>query len=460
MNTALNRLPSEVIPTNAGNRAVLGGQEGATEGMSEHKAMNMGRRTFLRSAMVVAAGAAGTMLAACGGSSAPAAASTPASPASSPAQKPAGSSAASSAGASPSGSASGAANPPQVSKDNWAQVVEAAKKEGQVIVWGENGQAGKAFEKDAFEKANPGITVELFQADTQSARDQRFMQEFKAGLAKVDVLISGSAGMNANVKPQGMLQDVRPFLLADTVDTQNWREKKLTWVDKEQKYMLQSDTVVYPYCVNKSVDPSELQTFDDLLNPKWKGKIISNDPRQSGAGFSYALFLYYTPELGKDFFTKFYTSGIVFSADEQKNLEWTDQGRALISINSRVSTIQSQQQVGGTFKIIPVLKAGGKPLTYFSGSTGILAIPNLNPLPHPNATAVYVNWFYSKTGQQSMIDTTKQVSARTDVDMSKLPDWNIPQPGVTYQNLNDERFTATPAVQAMRDEMNKIYVAP
>jgi iron(III) transport system substrate-binding protein len=420
----------------------------------------MGRRAFLRSAIVLAAGAGGTLLAACGGA-ATASVAPSAAAASSPAAKPsAAAPAASSAAGSAGGSAAASGAVSQVTQANWSQVLAAAKQEGHVTVWGENGAAGKAFEKDAFEKANPGITVDLFQANTQSERDQRFMQEFKAGIAKVDILISGSAGMNANVKPQGMLQDVHPFLLAETVDPKNWRDNKLNWVDKEQKYMLQSDTVVYPYSVNKSVDPSELQTFDDLLNPKWKGKIISTDPRQSGAGFSYALFLYYTPELGKDFFTKFYQNGIVFSADEQKNLEWTDQGRALISINSRLATIQSQQQVGGTFKIVPVLKAGGKPLTYFSGSSGILAIPNLNPLPHPNATAVYINWFYSKQGQQSLVDFTKAVSARTDVDMSKLPDWNIPQPGITYQNLNDERYTATASVQAMRDDLNKLYVAP
>jgi hypothetical protein len=73
---------------------------------------------------------------------------------------------------------------------------------------------------------------------------------------------------------------------------------------------------------------------------------------------------------------------------------------------------------------------------------------------------VYVNWFYSKAGQQALVDNLRTVSARTDVDMSKLPDWNIPQPGVTYQNLNDERFTATASVNAMRDDINKIYVAP
>jgi ABC-type Fe3+ transport system substrate-binding protein len=99
-------------------------------------------------------------------------------------------------------------------------------------------------------------------------------------------------------------------------------------------------------------------------------------------------------------------------------------------------------------------------LTYFSGSSGILFIPNLNPLPHPNAAKVYVNWFYSKAGQQAMVDIIKSTSARTDVDQSKLPSWTVPQPGVNYENLNDERFTSTKSVNEMRDAFGKSYVAP
>ena len=33
-----------------------------------------------------------------------------------------------------------------------------------------------------------------------------------------------------------------------------------------------------------------------------------------------------------------------------------------------------------------------------------MSIPNLNPLPHPNAARVYANWMFSKQGQQAMVD--------------------------------------------------------
>ena len=86
--------------------------------------------------------------------------------------------------------------------------------------------------------------------------------------------------------------------------------------------------------------------------------------------------------------------------------------------------------------------------------------PNVNPLPHPNATKVYASWFYSREGQQAMVDILAIPSNRADVDLSKLPPYTIPQPGVDYINLNDETYTGTERVQAMRDDVNKWYKAP
>ena len=39
--------------------------------------------------------------------------------------------------------------------------------------------------------------MDLFQANNTSDRDLRFAQEFKAGVAKVDVLIGGTGGVKA-----------------------------------------------------------------------------------------------------------------------------------------------------------------------------------------------------------------------------------------------------------------------
>ncbi|HEY7065013.1 MAG TPA: extracellular solute-binding protein [Chloroflexota bacterium] len=349
---------------------------------------------------------------------------------------------------------------PAASPD-WDKVVEEARKEGEVIIWGESGSAGREFEKDAFEKAYPGIRVNLFQAPLSSDRDSRYLQEMQAGIARVDVMISGSAGVNARVKPAGGLQSLRPFLRDDVLAAGNWRDGKLLWVDKEQQYMLMSDPVVYPpVTINDAVAQNDLQRWEDLLDPKWQGKIVMMDPRGSGPGFAAGLMMYYNPNLGPAFAEKFFGNGIVFSADQRQNLEWTDSGRTLVNVFARPKEIEDLNGVGGTVHPRQSLTASGKASASFNGSSGILFIPNLDPLPHPNAAKVYVNWFYSRAGQQAMVDVLQVTSNRVDVDMSKLPPYIIPQPGVEYMNMNDETYTATEKVQAMRDDVNKWYRAP
>lgn len=422
--------------------------------MDGEQRQRIGRRQFLIGA---AAATATTLIAAC--SSAPS--TSGGQTATGGAATPAATSAGSQSGAAPAtvGKAS-APSPTSMQDPAWQQVVDAGNKEGHVIVWAQVGAAYKAFLKDAFEKAYPKISVDLFQADSDSNRDARFLQDYKAGVAKVDIMVSGSAGVNARVKPTGALQSIRPYLLPQPLDPKSWLDNKILWVDHEQKYMLMSDTIVYPLTVNKSVDPAELQNWTDLLNPKWRAKIIMTDPRQSGAGFAFGLFMYNTPQLGKDFFDKFLQNQPVFSQDETTNLQWTDEGKMLINISATPATLKPLMAAGGTVKFIPTLKANGQTLEYYSGSIGIMFLPNLNPLPHPNATRVYANWFYSLAGQQAMVDVFGQPSHHAGVNMSKLPQYIIPKPGVNYENLNDEKYTATQSVTTMRKEVDAVYKAP
>ena len=343
----------------------------------------------------------------------------------------------------------------------WDRVLEEARKEGEVIIWGENGPAAREFTKDAFEKAYPGIRVNLFQAPLASDRDTRYLQELQAGIARLDVMISGSAGVNARVKPAGGLQSVRPYLRDEILDPQKWREGKLIWVDKEQQYMIMSDTLVYPpVTVNSSVQPSDVQSWTDLLDPRWNGKIVMMDPRGSGPGFAAGVYMYNAPDLGPSFTERFYQNGIVFSPDQRQNVEWTDSGRTLLNVYARTKEVEDLNSVGGKVRPISSLTANGRLTAAFNGSSGILFIPNVNPLPHPNATKVYASWFYSREGQQAMVDILAIPSNRADVDLSKLPPYTIPQAGVDYINLNDETYTGTERVQAMRDDVNKWYKPP
>jgi iron(III) transport system substrate-binding protein len=361
-------------------------------------------------------------------------------------------------GAPPVPSAAPAADVPAWQRE-WESVLAEARKEGEVIVWGDAGDDARRHQKEAFEAAYPGIKVTHFSAPTQTERDSRFLQEREAGIAKVDVMISGSAGVNARVKPTGALQDVRPFLiLPEVTDPKNWMDGEIIWVDEEQQYMLMSEaTVNSAVAINEAVGANEIQSWWDLLNPKFKGKIVMTDPRQSGGGFSRTIFFFYTPELGPEFVRRFYSeSGVTFSSDTRQNIEWVTSGRALVNVNPGSIDVVEAQKMGLNVRTIATLKVSDtKQASAFSASSGVAFVPSLDPLPHPNATKVYLNWFYGKAGQQALQDIRTVVSRRVDVPKDKLPQDLVPQPGVSYMNLN--HYTATNVVQDMRDAVSRAY---
>jgi ABC-type Fe3+ transport system substrate-binding protein len=386
------------------------------------------------------------ILAACGGGSAPASSAPPQS--SAPAAKPA-----ASGSTAPDGSTAAAAVKP-VSQENWDDVLAAAKKEGHVIVWGAAGPAAKVVEKDAFEKAYPGIQVDLFQANTTSERDTRYVQEFKAGVAKVDVLIGGTGGVKATIMPVNGLQDENPYLRPETLDPKVWLGNAPLWVDADKKYMLMSDAAVQVSALlGSSVNESEVQSWSDLTNPKWKGKIVMTDPRESGAGFGAALFFWGTDALGANFTKDFYPN-VVFSSDERQNVEWVDSGKMLINVSAQPVQVDGLLKVGSKAKPVHALKVGDKYQWFSSGSNGILMLPNIK-LPNPNATKVYLNWFYSKDGQQAMVLNQKVPSRRLDVDLGSMSEYSRPRSDVEYININDDRFSAPDVTKAMRDDVAK-----
>ncbi len=342
---------------------------------------------------------------------------------------------------------------------DWDRTVAAAKSEGEVIVW--SGQPGDDFRevlKDEFEKAYPGIRVALFQAPTTTERDSRFLAEREAGVIKADVMQSGSGSANTRLKPVGALRDLRPFLvLPEVTDASKWLDNQFLWADPEEMYVAQPEArVAYSAAINSSVAPSELTSWWDLLNPKFNGKIVMNDPRQSGSGLSRAQFFYFTPELGTAFTSRLYgETGITFGSDLRQNLEWVISGRMLVNISPDERQVALAKEAGLPFKIVSglnVTPGAGKVGDSYSGGSTALFLPDTE-MPHPNAAKVYVNWYLGQKAQQLMADKLVIVSRRTDVTKSKVPEALIPKPGQSYMHM--EYFSSADDSTVVRDDVNK-----
>jgi iron(III) transport system substrate-binding protein len=340
----------------------------------------------------------------------------------------------------------------------WNQLVAAARTEGEVIVWtGQPGEDARQVLKDEFEKAYPGIKVTLFQAASTSERDSRYLAELEAGVAKLDILHSGSGSANARLKPAGVIRDLRPFLfLPEVTDQSKWFEGRFLWADAEEMYVAQPEArVAYAAALHPSIAPAELTSWWDLLTPKFKGKIVMTDPRQSGSGFARSEFFFFTPELGQAFTSRFYgESGVVFSSDVRQNLEWVINGRMLVNISPGEREVAEAQRIGLPFQVIPSLRVApdGKEANSFSGGSTAMFLPT-SELPHPNAAKVFLNWYLSQRGQQAVVDIMEVPSLRTDVDKSKIPDALVAKPGVAYMHL--ERYSGPEDARVVREDVNR-----
>jgi iron(III) transport system substrate-binding protein len=353
----------------------------------------------------------------------------PASPTAAPAKpteaaaKPAGSPA---AAASPAASPAAQAAPasPGATTAEWNAVVEAAKKEGTVSV---ATYAGTNYRKvmDDFEAANPGVKVEHTQFQS-SSRDYvpRLLQERKASLYAWDVAIMPSPEMLRQVKPAGGLAPIRPLIVhPEALKDSNWSdgfEGGFLDTDKQYSYAFMRSLSQSLWVDSSQIKDGEIKSYKDLLDPKWKGKIIAGDPRTKGSGFNLATTLRLRTKDDSLIKQLWADQEAVLNTDARQLTEGVARGRypiGLGAISVQILKDMVAAGVGDNVKWIPMPE-----MDYlFSGSNILQHIANA---PHPAAAKLFVNWLLTKEGSTSYGRNIQDNSRRVDVepfDPSILP---------------------------------------
>ena len=185
---------------------------------------------------------------------------------------------------------SGEARP--LSSLEWEKTVEAAKKEGKLVAAiPASAELRKAI-GEVFPKRFPGIELDLTNARGPSNAG-KIAAEHAAGVRYFDLLISGTA-TPFSLLNAGILEPVEPLLLLPEVkDPKRWFGGHI-WLDNAKRFIYafqvyQSENIWHNSTLMKAED---VRSYDDLLNPKWKGKIGILDPRSPGAGTAtWAFFL-------------------------------------------------------------------------------------------------------------------------------------------------------------------------
>ena len=236
--------------------------------------------------------------------------------------------------------------------------------------------------------------------NTGSQLANRVMAEKRSGKLLADVVISGANTNYQVLHAAKILDPVKPALiLPEVLDPSRWWQGKHWYIDSEGEYVfiyLGNVARVASYNTN-AVSANELRSYWDILQPRWKGKIVARDIRKPGSGGDAMRFLFHHPELGPNFLRRLFSEmDITMAADSRQGVDWLAQGKFALGLflgeveKATAQGVAVDEFDGHDFK-------EGAPL-----GIGIGTVVLLNNGPHPNAARLFINWFLSREGQSAI----------------------------------------------------------
>jgi ABC-type Fe3+ transport system substrate-binding protein len=324
-------------------------------------------------------------------------------------------------------------------QSEWNEIVEAAKREGTVIVVGPQGHETREALTLGFQRKYPEIKVEHSSA-AGAQLPPKLLAEQKAERYSVDVLVQGTTTVINGLMPAKAVVPILPYLVGpNSRDPGVWFNKKFSFADEAGQFnLVMSVYILPPFVYNPTlVTANEVKAWQDLLQPKWKGKLVMRDPRLAGGGLAIATFWYASPKLGKEFVQKMFGSqDVALSRDDRQLLDFVGQSKYPIAIGP--SEVLAKEWIG---KGLPVRQMNPEALqegALTTAGNGALSIAK-NP-PHPNATRVYLDYLLSKQGQTEWSRAIGFASLRQDVPRDHVAKYLVPKEGVQYLESHLERY--------------------
>ena len=335
----------------------------------------------------------------------------------------------------------------------WEKTAAAAEKEGQVTIYGPPGinyqNAIKAFQ-DPFPKIK---LVYVPGSGTDNA--QRLLAERRAGKYLADVFIGGSGTLIEVLFAGGLLDPVPPALVLPEVNDKSlWFNKTHIYADSagQHVFMMQGNvnTLLAGYNT-KLVRPDGIKSHWDVLNPKWKGKIVAHDPK--GRGHVQTIRgVYYNPKLGGEFLRRLFSEmDVTVGRDQRLMIDWLAQGKFHLYLFATLNDVRDANRKGLPVDVIDAPDDE----SHMSGGFGHAAL--LNKAPHPKAAKVFINWLLSKEGQLKWQEKTDNNSLRLDIPKTMLTDAaSIPKSGGKYLISSLPQYTEIdPAIKIVDEALAK-----
>jgi len=276
-----------------------------------------------------------------------------------------------------------AAAPPPTSVT--AALVEAARKEGKVSFYTALELSTSERLAKAFEAKYPGIAVRVERSGAER-NFQRIGQEQGSGIHAVDVVCTTDPAHFIDWRRNDWVapfvpEDVARHFPAEYVDPDGMHAVLCAWLES------------IGYNTNLVADADAPKSYADLLDPKWRGKLVKAHPSYSGAILTTTFLL--VRDLGWSYLEKLAQQKVmqVQSAAEPPKKIMVGE-RAIMADGNDYNLVLFKEQGQPVETVYP---AEGSPL---------IIVPSgiFKSAPHPNAARLFQSFLFSAEAQQLFID--------------------------------------------------------
>lgn len=273
--------------------------------------------------------------------------------------------------------------------------LEAAKKEGTVVWYTSLALSSSEKVAKLFETAYPGVKVEVQRTGSQRIL-QRMMQELSSNIRNVDVVHTSDAGHYVLLKEKKLLMQYAPAGI---------EAFGAGFKDRDGYHFGLRATVNVIAYNTKAVPAAEApRTWKDLLDPKWRGKLVTAHPGYSGVIATHVLALVHLH--GWDYFKALAQNKpmLVQSAVDPSGV--VASGERPVAVDGGDYTFYQAKKKGNPVEI--VYPKEGVPLVVSPSAITSFA-------PHPNAAKLFTDFIFSRDVQQMLADTEGLYSGHPQV---------------------------------------------
>jgi ABC-type Fe3+ transport system substrate-binding protein len=333
--------------------------------------------------------------------------------------------------------AGGAAESRTTWQVEWEKTLKAAEAEGEVTVYVVD---YPRLTVGQFQKAYPKIKLNLVDGPSGPALASRLMAERRAEKYQADLFITGQGVHVSVLYPAKALAPMPPaFILPEVKDESKWFKGKHRFVDPETRhsFVFQGHRGLYISTNTQQAKADEINSWWDLLNPKWKGKIIGYDPTIPGVARNVLWYLYMNNLLGPEFMSKLYGDmQLTLSRDHRQLVNWLAAAKAAVCVPCDDAELgRAQEQRLPVESVTHALKEGD----YIAAGQGVISL--IAPAPHPHAAQIFLNWFLSREGQSLFQEQSVKFGQRNAnsrrIDIPKdviAPQYRLKEDAVFWEN--------------------------